>query len=398
MGLEFINQVIKATIILAAICFLPVSLYFSFYDSLGLVAGAAWGCINLLFIKHLVQNVIGLEEKNFLKIFLILGIKFPLLYFLGYCLLSTDLLPVLYVILGSTLIFPVIFLQSLKGLLGKAAIVLTIFTTFTTSSLHASLAGVPEVPNIFTFIHKIFHDTPWSEFIHDWEYIIFSIIISTVICIIFTLAARRNELIPTGLQNAVEGFVEVLRNFVIDILGPEGEKYVPLLGTLFIYILTMNWMAVVPLMKPPTASINITAGLAICVFVLVQYLNFRNWGVLGYLYHLAGSPNGALGWALVPLMFPIEVLTQLTRPITLALRLFGNIVGEDILIGAAALFGVYLLSSFPVIGGIPMQIPFLFLALLTGLMQALVFTLLTTIYILLSMPSSEHDSSAVHFS
>ncbi len=104
---------------------------------------------------------------------------------------------------------------------------------------------------------------------------------------------------------------------------------------------------------------------------------------------MAGSPKGVTGWLMVPLMFPIEVLTQLTRPITLSLRLFGNILGEDILLGAAALFGVYLLSSTNIVGGFPMQLPIMFLSLLTGLMQALVFTILTAIYILLSKPGDE---------
>src|SRR6202042_1609969 len=102
--------------------------------------------------------------------------------------------------------------------------------------------------------------------------------------------------------------------------------------------------------------------------------------------------KGFLGWALVPLMFVVELLTQFTRPITLALRLFGNVVGEDILIGAFALFGVYFLANYdwPIV--LPLQIPFMFLAILTSLMQALVFTLLSTIYISLSMPHAEEET------
>ena len=107
------------------------------------------------------------------------------------------------------------------------------------------------------------------------------------------------------------------------------------------------------------------------------------------MYHMAGSPKNTMGWIMVPLMFPIELLTQFTRPLTLALRLFGNVVGEDILIGAFALFGVNLLLPYVHSVGLPLQIPFIFLAILTGLMQALVFTLLSTIYILLSVPQHE---------
>jgi F-type H+-transporting ATPase subunit a len=101
------------------------------------------------------------------------------------------------------------------------------------------------------------------------------------------------------------------------------------------------------------------------------------------LYHLAGSPKDAVGWMIAPLMFPIEILTQVSRPVTLALRLFGNILGEKIMLGFFALMGITLFYFFPI------QTPFMFLGLLTGVMQALVFTLLSTIYILLSVPHAD---------
>lgn len=274
----------------------------------------------------------------------------------------------------------------------KAALFLA--SLFISPNLEAALASpVPEVPNLFTLLYKFFNDAPLAAFLHRWENILFSIIISTAISIAFYIGARKKELIPSGFQNFIEWIVEILRDFILEILGPRGKKFIPLLGTLFIFILCMNWIILIPLMKPPTSSFNITVALSLCVFAIVQYQNIKNWGFLGYFYHLAGSPKGFLGWALVPLMFPIELLTQLTRPFTLALRLFGNVVGEDILIGAGALFGVYLLSVVGLPGGLPMQIPFLLLAILTGLMQALVFTLLSTIYILLSMPEFEEKPS-----
>jgi F-type H+-transporting ATPase subunit a len=145
----------------------------------------------------------------------------------------------------------------------------------------------------------------------------------------------------------------------------------------------MNLLGLVPLMSSPTSNLNITVALAICVFVLVQYLNIRNMGLKGFLYHLAGSPTNAVGWLIVPLMFPIELLTQLSRPVTLALRLFGNILGEKILVAFFAMVGITLLYFFPI------QIPFMFLGILTSVMQAMVFTLLTAIYILLSVPHTE---------
>lgn len=269
--------------------------------------------------------------------------------------------------------------------------ILFLVSILSATSLRATSegGGVPELPNFFTFLSLIFDQSPFVSFLHEWATIIFSIFIATTISIVFYFGTRKKEIMPSGLQNFLEWFADNLQSFVVEILGPEGKKYVPLLGTLFIYILTMNLMVLIPFMKPPSSNINVTIALALCVFCLVQYLNIRNWGLKGFLYHMAGSPKGAFGWALAPILFPIELLTQFTRPVTLALRLFGNVLGEDILIGAFALFGVLLLSSEGFVG-LPLQIPFMFLALLTGLMQALVFTLLTTIYILLSMPSEEH--------
>lgn len=258
-----------------------------------------------------------------------------------------------------------------------------------TPKLLIAQSSLPEMPNLITFIHRYFHDAPWAAWLYQWESIIFSFVVASLIAVTFHFGIRRRELFPTGLQNFLEFIVDLLRKFVTEVLGSEGEKYIPFLGTLFIYILTMNLFGLVPLMKSPSSDLNVTVGLAICVFCLVQYLNIRNYGFFGFLYHLAGSPKGALGWAMAPLMFPLELITQLARPLTLSMRLFGNILGGDIFVGIFALFGVGLLSRFHSPVGLPIQLPFMFLGLLAGVMQAMVFTLLTTVYILLSMPHEE---------
>ena len=243
--------------------------------------------------------------------------------------------------------------------------------------------GVPELPNILTFLEKYLGNSFWGEFISKWESIIYSLLIASAISIIFIIGSRKKEIIPYGFQNFLEWTVESFQTLVVSILSPEGKKYVPFLGTMFIYILSMNLLGLIPLMASPSSNLNITVALAICVLVMVQYLNLKNMGLKGYFYHLAGSPTNAIGWAISPLMFPIELLTQISRPVTLALRLFGNIMGEKILIAFFTMAGLTVFFFFPV------QLPFMFLGLLTSLMQAMVFTLLSTIYILLSVPHSE---------
>jgi F-type H+-transporting ATPase subunit a len=376
------------TFLLGALGSCALWLYWGVPEGLGFFAGAFWSGLNIWLLTVLVKEVITLNQRDFLKIFVAMTVKFPLLYLAGFFLLSSSYLSFTSVVAGSLVIFIVLFGMGFRGFLSKTA--LWFLPLLAAPALYAKIdSDVPEIPNIFTLINHLFKGERWAYYLHDWDTVLFALILALVIAAVFILAARKNEMVPSGLQNAVEYLVDLLRKFVLDVLGPEGEKYVPFLGTLFVYILCMNWMAVIPFAKPPTSSVNVTIALALMVFCLVQYLNIRNWGLKGFLYHMMGSPKDLMGWLLVPLMLPIEILTQITRPLTLALRLFGNIAGEDILIGAAALFGVYLLSSSNLWVGIPTQLPFIFLALLTGLMQALVFTLLSAIYILLSMPPKD---------
>ncbi len=387
MGFEFLQQALLATMILASFVSVIVAQVNGIPEAYSLFFGASWGCVNLYLIKELVENLM-LRSGKYAKIAVFLTAKFPLLYLGGYALLAATNWPPLFSLFGFSLIFVVMLIKSVHLLRTSSAMCFLSMLLY--SPLQGSLTSdVPEVPNIFTFIHKGTGHW-WAYFLHQWESIIFSIFLAAVIAIVFCLGARRRDKLPTTrLQNFLELIVESMQKFAREILGPLGDKYVPFLGTLFIYILMMNWMVLFPFMKAPSSSLSITAALAICVFVLVQYLSIRNFGFFGYLYHMAGSPKNTLGWAMAPLMFPIELLTQLSRPLTLAFRLFGNVIGEDILIGAFALFGLAIFANSPV--GVPLQMPFMLFAMLTGLMQALVFTLLTAIYILLSMPDPNED-------
>ncbi len=386
MRFEFIHSTLKMTCFCIFISFFYFLHFFSFIEAISFVLGGLWASTNLYLLMLLAQTAL-LSEGNVKKVLFYLGLKFPLLYFLGYLLLMNEHLSINFLLLGPTSLVMAMMLRKATPLFWKTNLWLMAFCS--THHLHALLESeVPEVPNFFTLLDEIFQSS-LTAFLHDWATFFFSLLVAILLSVIFYKASRNPQEIPHGLQNAVEGLVELLRRFIISVLGPQGEQFLPFLGTLFIYILAMNWLAIVPFMKPPTSNFNITIALALVVFGLVQYLNFKSWGFFGFLYHMAGSPKSLLDWLLVPLLFPIELLTQITRPLTLALRLFGNVVGEDILIGAAALFGVYLLSSTNLAAGLPAQIPFAFLALLTGLMQALVFTLLSTIYILLSLPHEE---------
>ncbi len=116
MELEFINRVIKVTLILAVAVLIAVGFYYGLPYGSGIFAGAVWGCVNLFFIKQLVQNWLISGPKDYLRIYTILGIKFPLLYLAGYGLLKIKQLPPLNLMLGFSLIFLVIFLKGLGRL------------------------------------------------------------------------------------------------------------------------------------------------------------------------------------------------------------------------------------------------------------------------------------------
>ena len=251
-------------------------------------------------------------------------------------------------------------------------------------------AGAPELVNFLTLIAEQFHGTAAADFLHRWQNIFFSLLITAILGITAFLATRRAAMVPHPLQNFVEALVEALDNFIVGILGERGRRFVPFLGTLFIYILSMNLFGLLPFMKSPTSAFTTTLPLALCVFFYVQYTGLRALGPLGYLTHMAGSPKDAIGWALAPVMFVIHIFGEFIKPVSLSLRLFGNIWGEDILIAVFVLLGVSALKFLPVPAGIPFQTPFIFLAIITSVVQAMVFTLLSTIYIVLMLPHEEH--------
>jgi F-type H+-transporting ATPase subunit a len=250
-----------------------------------------------------------------------------------------------------------------------------------------------EFPNLLTFVREFLGDSPLSHFLAQWETMFFSLLTVAILVGVTRAASRRAKLVPGPLQNFVEWAVEGLYNLVTGVLGPRGKQYFPFLGTLFVYILFMNYLGLVPLMKSPTSVFNQTFALAICVFLYVQYSGIRNLGLLGYLRHLAGDPQDALGWGLAILMFPLHLMGELVKPVSLSMRLFGNIMGEDILLFMFAGLGITVLgpvSKFLHVG-IPVHLPFIFLALLMSLIQALVFMLLATVYFQNFLPHEEGE-------
>ncbi len=249
--------------------------------------------------------------------------------------------------------------------------------------LSAASGGATHLPDVVGMISH-------SDTITLWKPVIYSFIIAIFMSLIAVKASRHRELIPGRFQNVIEMLVEGMYNFLSTILGKDAKKYTPFLGSLFFYILLMNFMGIIPGGFSPSTSINITASLAIIVFLYAQYTGVRRLGIVGYLDHLAGQPRDVISWCLVPLMLPMHIIGEIAKPFSLALRLFGNITGEDILVAAFVGLGLSALAIFNSPIGLPFNVPFILLGILLSTIQALVFTLLSTIYILMMLPHEEH--------
>jgi F-type H+-transporting ATPase subunit a len=256
---------------------------------------------------------------------------------------------------------------------------------------HAKSAGPEKFANVITILYRAFPDAGWAHFLHEFEAVLFALFVALLLCLVAFLATRNATMIPGRLQNVVEMLVGALYDFVAGILGEkDAKRFVPFLGTLFLYIWVMNLFGLIPFMDSPTSSLNVTVALALLVFLYSQWVGLRGLGPLGWIDHMAGSPRTPISWALVPLMLPIHLLGELAKPISLSCRLFGNVFGEDMLLVAFTTLGVTTLAFTGLPIGLPLQLPFLLLALLTGTLQALVFTVLSTIYLLLMLPHDDH--------
>lgn len=184
---------------------------------------------------------------------------------------------------------------------------------------------------------------------------------------------------PTSRQQTFEVGVETVRGMVSDLIGPAGMKHFPVVATFGLLILLSNLTGMLPDMVAPTANFNVTLALAITSFVYYNYVGIRENGLIGYLKHFGGPvPNIAI----MLIMFPIEIISNVARVLSLSMRLFGNIYGEEQVSGAIA-------------GLVAWVVPALLmpLGLLTAFLQTFIFILLSMIYLgEVSHHSDDHSS------
>jgi F-type H+-transporting ATPase subunit a len=250
-----------------------------------------------------------------------------------------------------------------------------------------------------------------------------SILVSAllVIAIVYwsQMSTRRMQLIPVGMQNFFEFIISSLYDFFEGIIGKHMiPKAFSLLAALFLYILAANWFGLLPgvgtigwreangellpLLRPTTADMNTTIGLAIVFMIFWLTWTLQEVGAISFLQHIfgvKGGVKGIMGYLLMPIFFFVglmEVISIMIRPVSLSLRLFGNVFAGENLISTMITIGHTL--HFPLwiakLTSVILPIPFYFLELLIGILQAFVFTLLCAVYLNLSTSHDEQEAES----
>jgi F-type H+-transporting ATPase subunit a len=215
--------------------------------------------------------------------------------------------------------------------------------------------GTPMTPEEVEHVHHVVEML--RPVTYTWLVMVFLILVALVV--------RKNiKTIPTGLQNFLEPAIDGIENMIEETMGHKGMAYFPLIATIAFFILTSNLIALIPGFFPPTANLNTNAAMALTVFSMTHIVGIKEHG-LGYFKHFCGP----VIW-LAPLIVPIEIVGHLARPLSLTLRLFGNMYGHEIVL--MIFFGLV-----PFLVPLPMML----MGVLVAFIQTFVFMLLSMIYI-----------------
>jgi len=184
----------------------------------------------------------------------------------------------------------------------------------------------------YLFLVKLFELFGLGEFAHHYPHVIYSWFVMLVLIFFSALAAKGLTLIPSKGQNFFEIIVHGIEDFMVDVTGEEGRWLLPLAATVFLYIFACNLVGIIPGFFPPTASLNTTLGCALVVVIFTHIIGLKYHG-FKYIKHFLGPV-----WWLAPLIFIIELIGHAARILSLSFRLFGNMMGHEIVLGI--LFGL----------------------------------------------------------
>ena len=213
---------------------------------------------------------------------------------------------------------------------------------------------------------------------HVPDYLVFcALIVLFIAAIGLFIRSRLSVENPGKLQIVLEDIVGFIVEQLENLMGPKGRKFLPLVGTVFVFILLANLMGQIPGLGSPTANVNVPFALALTVWLYYHVEGVRAQGLGNYLLHFAFPPG--VPKLMAPLMLPIELISHASRVMSLTLRLFGNIFGEHLVV-------LIIASIVPFLAPLPIQA----LGLIVGPLQAFIFMTLTAIYLASATAVDEH--------
>lgn len=223
----------------------------------------------------------------------------------------------------------------------------------------------------------------------------FWLLVAIVLLLAFWIVgSRKVSLVPSGIGNLAEMGVEFVRNSIcVDVMGPEGKKYFPFLGTMFFFVLFNNLLGNIPPALPGTGTVGTTFTWAIVVFIFYNAVGIKKVGLIKYIKGFV--PHGTPLW-LAPLIFLLELISHLLRPFTLGIRLFANMYAGHIMLGVFAIFVAIFVEHFSAvsIAVVPlafiMQVLLRVFELMVAVLQAYIFTILTAVYLDGALHAGEH--------
>lgn len=216
----------------------------------------------------------------------------------------------------------------------------------------------------YLFLVKLFELIGLGHFAHAYPQVIYTWFVMLLLILLGAAAAKSVRMVPTKMQNFFELVVSGIEEFMVDITGEEGRWLFPIVATVFIYILACNLIGLVPGFFPPTASLNTTASCALVVVIFTHVIGIKYHGIK-YIKHFMGPV-----WWMVPIIMPIEIIGHVARILSLSFRLFGNMMGHELVL--AILFALA--------GAFFAPLPIMALGIFVGLVQAFVFFLLSVMY------------------
>jgi F-type H+-transporting ATPase subunit a len=219
------------------------------------------------------------------------------------------------------------------------------------------------------FLVQLFELIGLGDFAHHHPYVIYTWFVMIILIVFGLLATKGISMIPAKWQNVFEIVIDGMEDFTVDITGEHGRPYFPILATVFLYIFVCNLIGLMPGLFPPTANLNTTLSVAIPVFLMTHIIGFKTHGV-AYIKQFTGPI-----WWLAPLMIVLESIGHLARIMSLSIRLFGNMMGKELVLAIL----------FMLAGAYFAPLPMLVLGLLVCFIQAFVFYLLSTMYFTLAL-------------